>query len=230
MCFTKAMHTLQIPVAQICHLNKPSKVLILQKSCVRSSSVKCPQMPLESFCCSERHRMSNPLWLLITCSICVLPIRMKKKTLCDYWKLNQEPSHFQFNSPIAKNPNRYNFFWKLCLSSSANANVSIFETPPSTMEEKIEWMDEFGIREGFTKKSCCSFGFCPNYLQFPPTGKYFSLLGKKSCSFLANSIIFLGAGKGGGIEIISFFSFSNSSKLSAVCSFVVFPESRFTQL
>ena len=35
MCFTEAMHTLQIPVAQICHLNKPSKVLILQKSCVR---------------------------------------------------------------------------------------------------------------------------------------------------------------------------------------------------
>ena len=157
MCFTKAMHTLQIPVAQICHLNKPSKVLILQKSCVRSSSVKCPQMPLESFCCSERHRMSNPLWLLITCSICVLPIRMKKKTLCDYWKLNQEPFHFQFHSPIAKNPNGYNFFWKLCLSSSANANVSIFETPPSTMEEKIEWMDEFGIREGFTKKKLLFF-------------------------------------------------------------------------
>ena len=35
MCFIEAMHTLQIPVAQICHLNKPSKVLILQKSCVR---------------------------------------------------------------------------------------------------------------------------------------------------------------------------------------------------
>ena len=168
MCFTKAMHTLQIPVAQICHLNKPSKVLILQKSCVRSSSVKCPQMPLESFCCSERHRMSNPLWLLITCSICVLPIRMKKKTLCDYWKLNQEPSHFQFHSPIAKNPNRYNFFWKLCLSSSANANISIFETPPSTMEEKIEWMDEFGIREGFTKKSAVLLDFVQITSNFHP--------------------------------------------------------------
>ena len=69
-------------------------------------------------------------------------------------------------------------------------------------------MDEFGIREGFTKKSCCSFGFCPNYLQFPPTGKYFSLLGKKSCSFSANSIIFLGAGKGGGEwKLFHFFHF-----------------------
>ena len=115
MCFTKAMHTLQIPVAQICHLNKPSKVLILQKSCVRSSSVKCPQMPLESFCCSERHRMSNPLWLLITCSICVLPIRMKKKTLCDYWKLNQEPFHFQFHSPIAKKIQMDTIFSENCV-------------------------------------------------------------------------------------------------------------------
>ena len=176
MCFTKAMHTLQIPVAQICHLNKPSKVLILQKSCVRSPSVKCPQMPLESFCCSECHGMCNPLWLLITCSICVLP---KKKTLCDYWKLNQEPSHFQFHSPIAKNPNRYNFFWKLCLSSSANANVSIFETPPSTMEEKIEWMDEFGIREGFTKKKLLFFWISSKLLLISTHWQIFLPLGQK---------------------------------------------------
>ena len=162
-------------------------------------------------------------------SICVLPIRMKKKTLCDYWKLNQEPFHFQFHSPIAKNPNGYNFFWKLCLSSSANANVSIFETPPSTMEEKIEWMDEFGIREGFTKKSAVLLDFVQITSNFHPLANISPSWAKNPAPSWPIAL-FSWEPEGGGNRNYFIFSFSNSSKLSAVCSFVVFPESRFTQI